>query len=168
MKYFAIMLAALTLATPAFAQREQGPSRRPQARVEAPKAAALKAEVKALRRELEALKREVAELKKRGNGRRRGSGAGQRAGRAMKDENGVVHQGRGRFQGEGKRHPMGERPAVPEVWNRKGAGQKWTKNGVPTDKRPWDRKKGAKKGEVQRPDWEAIRQRMGEFRKSRK
>lgn len=139
MKYFAIMLAALTLTAPAFAQREQGPSRRPQARVEAPKAAALKAEVKALRRELEALKREVAELKKRGNGRRKGSGAGQRAGRAKglfgakKDENGVVHQGRGRFQGEGNR-----------------------------------RKKGEKRGEVERPDWEAIRQRMGEFRKSKK
>jgi hypothetical protein len=139
MKYLAIMLAALTLTAPAFSQRTQGPHKRPQARVEAHKGSDLLKEVKSLRKELEALKKEVAELKKgRGSSRRgdvrgrgrKGSGSSQGTG-AKRGR--VLHEGRGRWQGELDR-----------------------------------RKKGEKRVEVERPDWEAIRKRMEEFRKSRK
>ena len=64
MKYFAIMLAALMLTAPSYAQRLDRGQHGSQARVEAHKGSDLKQEVKALRKELEALKKEVATCKK--------------------------------------------------------------------------------------------------------
>ena len=124
MKYFAIMLAALMLTAPSYAQRPDRGQHGSQARVEAHKGSDLKKEVKSLRKELEALKKEVTGLKARA---RKGS-----TGRGSRGSRGSRATSRGSSGVRGKRIPA---------------------------------KKGEKKIEVKKPDWDQIRQRMERFRK---
>ena len=101
MKYFAIMLAALMLTAPSYAQRLDRGQHGSQARVEAHKGSDLKQEVKALRKELEALKKEVAGLKARARKGRTGRGSrGSRGDSPVRGKRTPTKKGEKKMQGK--------------------------------------------------------------------